>query len=83
MANDWSQQKVKTPEDAINQVRHFNTKKTETKVTNQRQRKIIKKETLPDWAKDDYQAPEADTEIDKAALQRQLDEFNKTAPKGG
>lgn len=83
MANDWSQQKVKTPEDAINQVRHFNTKKTETKVANQRQRKIIKKETLPDWAKDDYQAPEADTEIDKAALQRQLDEFNKTAPKGG
>ncbi|MHC9532471.1 replication initiation and membrane attachment family protein [Dellaglioa sp. L3N] len=83
MANDWSQQKVKTPEDAINQVRQFNTKKTETKVSNQRQRKIIKKETLPDWAKDDYQAPEVDVKIDKAELQRQLAEFNKTAPKGG
>ncbi|WP_409022692.1 replication initiation and membrane attachment family protein [Dellaglioa sp. P0083] len=83
MANDWLQQKVKTPEEAINQVRQFNNKKSETKASNQRQRKIIKKETLPDWAKDDYQAPKVDVKVDKDELKRQLAEFNKTAPKGG
>ncbi|MHC9533166.1 DnaD domain protein [Dellaglioa sp. L3N] len=44
--------------------------------------KIIKKENLPDWAKDDYVPPEVEPTIDKVALQKQLDEFNKTAPKG-
>lgn len=43
--------------------------------------KVIKKEHLPDWAKDDYQPPEETGTIDKAAVQRQLDEFNKTSPK--
>lgn len=43
--------------------------------------KVIKKEHLPDWAKDDYQPPEETSTVDKAALQRQLDEFNKTSPK--
>lgn len=41
---------------------------------------IKKVETLPDWAKDDYQPPEETSTVDKAALQRQLDEFNKTSP---
>ena len=43
--------------------------------------KVIKKEHLPDWAKDDYQPPEETSTVDKAALQKQLDEFNKTSPK--
>lgn len=43
--------------------------------------KVVKKESLPDWAKDDYQPPEETGTIDKAALQKQLDEFNKTSPK--
>ncbi|MDK1716608.1 DnaD domain protein [Dellaglioa algida] len=43
--------------------------------------KVIKKEHLPDWAKDDYEPPEETSTVDKAALQKQLDEFNKTSPK--
>jgi len=43
--------------------------------------KVIKKESLPDWAKDDYEPPEETSTVDKAALQKQLDEFNKTSPK--
>ena len=43
--------------------------------------KVIKKESLPDWAEDDYEPPEETSTFDKAALQRQLDEFNKTSPK--
>lgn len=43
--------------------------------------KVIKKENLPDWAKDDYEPPEETSTFDKAALQKQLDEFNKTSPK--
>ena len=43
--------------------------------------KVIKKESLPDWAKDDYEPPEETGTVDKAALQKQLDEFNKTSPK--
>ncbi|TWW13624.1 DNA damage-inducible protein DnaD [Dellaglioa algida] len=43
--------------------------------------KVIKKEHLPDWAKDDYEPPEEASTVDKAALQKQLDEFNKTSPK--
>lgn len=43
--------------------------------------KVIKKESLPDWAKDDYQPPEETSTVDKVALQKQLDEFNKTSPK--
>jgi len=43
--------------------------------------KVIKKEHLPDWAEDDYEPPEETSTVDKAALQKQLDEFNKTSPK--
>ena len=43
--------------------------------------KVTKKESLPDWAKDDYEPPEETSTVDKVALQKQLDEFNKTSPK--
>lgn len=44
--------------------------------------KVVQKETLPDWANDDYVAPVVTGGPSKEELQRQLAEFNKTSPKG-
>lgn len=73
---DWEKNKILTVKDveAIKVARESKPKP--------QQRRIIQKETLPDWANDDYVAPAVTGGPSKEELQRQLDEFNKTSPKG-
>ncbi|MHC9537734.1 Lin1244/Lin1753 domain-containing protein [Dellaglioa sp. BT-FLS60] len=65
---DWEKKKLLTVKDVETSQRSYQSKP-----------RVIPKETLPDWAKDDYVPPEVTTTVDKVALQKQLDEFNKTA----
>ena len=73
LANSWAKAKIATPEAAMAEVKaHYQPKPAVTK----RRRKTaepVQKETLPDWAKADYQAqPEKLSQSDEQALQASL-----------
>lgn len=79
IANRWAQDGVKTPEDALTSIRKF--KANRAKSQNNRRRGTTKnvKETLPDWAKSDYE-PKAKKEMtaaEKEAFNAQLNELKK------
>ncbi|GAX02661.1 replicative DNA helicase [Secundilactobacillus pentosiphilus] len=72
IANRWAQDGVKTPEDALASIRKFKAERDKPK--NSRRRRSTKniKETLPDWAKNDYQPQKK-----KALSQSDQDQFNE------
>jgi len=58
IAADWAKKQIKTPEDAIRQVRSFyetKAKRASQRKIQKSKRAIIQKESLPDWAKPGYQ----------------------------
>ncbi|MDT2706623.1 replication initiation and membrane attachment family protein [Enterococcus dispar] len=70
IANDWSQNKFTTPEEAILYVRttvkEKQVAKEQRKKTNGRLQNIVKKEDLPDWSKNQASSdPSRKAEIDK------------------
>lgn len=82
--SDWSQKKIATPEEAMQQVRSFNSlkkqQKTPTSKTRPRRRtQVIQKEKLPDWAKDGAQlTPQSKfSEADRQKLKARLSKFKK------
>ncbi len=83
IANDWAQKKIYAPEDALSQVKELQkerekpNKKTKTKNYS---KNISRKETLPDWAKDDSVRKETRLSKEQEAFfAEQLDKLtNKT-----
>ena len=70
IANDWSQNKFKTPEEAILYVRttvkEKQVAKEQRKKTSGRPQNIVKKEDLPDWSKNQASSdPNRKAEIDR------------------
>ena len=80
IANQWAQQGVKTSADAILQIRDFQTKQ-ETKQTKRQPRyqAKTKQETVPKWAKSDYQAPQTTS---SKADQQEIDQLLKKIREG-
>lgn len=89
IANDWAQSKVRTPEDAILKVKELYNKQEEAKQQphkqqsnfryNNKYRQNRKKETLPDWAKDENKLKTDDDVVsqDGDALKARLDQIRK------
>jgi len=79
VVNSWSRAHVSTPEDAILQIKSFATEKNSARKPRISTRKVIEKETLPDWAKND--TPTVKTtpikKSDQELLQRRLKEMRK------
>lgn len=76
VANGWAQAKVRTPIQAFDQIKNYQ-KKRQTK--RQTSRKGIVKETLPDWAKEDYQPKKQETSAKQLAeIQAQMERLNKS-----
>ncbi|MFC6170662.1 replication initiation and membrane attachment family protein [Loigolactobacillus jiayinensis] len=72
VANGWLQHHVTTPEAAMKEVKSFYRQKQAPK-RNSRTKQPLRKETLPDWAKDGYQAPKQKvTAAQRAAVQKRL-----------
>lgn len=72
VANGWLQHNVTTPEAAMQEVKSFYRQKQAPKRTS-RNKQPLRKETLPDWAKDGYQAPKQKvTAEQRAAVQKRL-----------
>lgn len=84
IANDWAQKKIFSPEDALKQVKNLQKEREKPKQKkktygNQNQRK----ETLPDWAKEEAiknETPLSDEET--AFFQEQLKQLNKKPKEG-
>lgn len=82
IANTWAQKGVKTPEAAIEEIHRYadtQRKKGQTRTGNRRQPVKNVKETLPDWAKEDYQPkPKAElTQAEKDQFNAQMAELKK------
>ncbi|MCH5462713.1 hypothetical protein HC026_07780 [Lactobacillus sp. LC28-10] len=79
IANRWAQDGVKTPEDALASIRKFKAERAKPKSSRRRSGTKNIKETLPDWAKNDYQpkAKKALTQSDQAAFNEQLNKLKK------
>lgn len=76
VANGWAQAKVRTPIQAFDQIKNYQ-KKRQTK--RQASRKGTVKETLPDWAKEDYQPKKQETSAKQLAeIQAQMERLNKS-----
>ncbi|MFT8424149.1 MAG: DnaD domain protein [Liquorilactobacillus sp.] len=81
---DWSQKKISTPEEAMLQVRTFNAPKKESSKYAQTQRysgnkRVVQKEKLPDWAKNELVSEGKSTlsQEEQAQLKKRLSRFKK------
>lgn len=86
ISNDWAQKGIKTPEDALKQVRDLYQENAEKYQQRQEQKTnksypnkaysknktVIRKERLPDWAKEGYSQP-----TEKPVSKEAEDEFQK------
>ncbi|MFD0896163.1 replication initiation and membrane attachment family protein [Loigolactobacillus binensis] len=73
VANGWLQHKVTTPEAAMQEVKSFYRQKQAPTRTRRSNKATVRKETLPDWAQDGYQAPKKQvTAEQRAAVQKRL-----------
>ncbi|GAX01230.1 hypothetical protein C5L25_001853 [Secundilactobacillus silagei JCM 19001] len=79
VANRWAQDGVKTPEDALASIRKFKAERAKPKVGRRRNNQKNIKETLPDWAKNDYQPTTKKplTQSDKEQFNAQLNKLKK------
>ncbi|MTV82627.1 DnaD domain protein [Secundilactobacillus folii] len=79
IANRWAQDGVKTPEDALASIHKFKTARDQPRTARRRGTTQNVKETLPDWAKSDYQSKrkKAMTESEKQTFNAQLNELKK------
>ncbi|KRL03200.1 replication initiation and membrane attachment family protein [Liquorilactobacillus capillatus] len=81
---DWAQKKIKDPEEAMEQVRSFNSQKRQktaafTGYSKKRRAGIVQKEELPDWAQDGYKPKKGSTvsEEERRKIKEQLSRFRK------
>lgn len=85
VANSWSQAKLTTPVQALNQIKERSQRKSTTRRTstsNYGHRQV--KEKLPDWAKDDYQtADDKATPAQIAKLKAQIKQQREQQSKEG
>ncbi|XNW44312.1 DnaD domain protein [Fructilactobacillus vespulae] len=83
IANDWSQSKITTAEQALNQIKTRDQKISKEKATKQRNRsrkQLNVKETLPDWAKNSGNKNVKNTPISseqKISIEERLKELNR------
>ncbi|HBF75014.1 MAG TPA: replication initiation/membrane attachment protein, partial [Lactobacillus sp.] len=79
IANRWAQDGVKTPEDALASIRKFKADRAKPKTTRRRGGTKNIKETLPDWAKSDYQPKKKKTlsKSDQDQFNEQLNKLKK------
>lgn len=78
IAADWASKQIDTPAKAIRQARHFNQQKQAKKQPSKRRsRRLIQKENLPEWARQDNARPsqQSQKKKDKAALDKQRREL--------
>lgn len=71
IADNWSQNKINTAEQAIKFISNRRKQKTSARpkyIKGYKSRKNVK-ENLPDWAHDDYQNPKANSKVDKKKQQ--------------
>lgn len=84
VANSWSQASIKTPVEALNQIKTYGQKKTSKKRSGNYASRHQVKEKLPDWAKDDYQNTEQKaTPAQVAQLKAQIERQRKQRSKEG
>lgn len=81
IANSWAQAGVKTADDAVKEIHRFQEERNKPRPNrngNRRSQGTVK-ETLPDWAKKDYQPTKKTTEdpVSDAQQQRAIDRLNK------
>ncbi|ANZ62200.1 DnaD domain protein [Secundilactobacillus paracollinoides] len=81
IANSWAQASVKTPEDALKEIHRYQKERDNPqpgRKGNRRQQGTVK-ETLPDWAKSDYQPDKkaTDKSVSDAQQQRAIDRLKK------
>lgn len=78
MANNWSRAHVTTPEGAILQIKNFASAKATTRKQVTQSRRVVAKETLPDWAKSDNTSTTTKVnKDDQARLNKRLNELRK------
>lgn len=79
IANRWAQDGVKTPEDALASIRKFKADRAKPKASRRRSGTKNIKETLPDWAKNDYQpkTKKTLTQSDQEKFNEQLNKLKK------
>lgn len=78
IAADWASKQIDTPAKAIWQARHFNQQKQAKKqAPKRRSRRLVQKETLPEWARQDngQVSKQPAKKKDKAALDKQRREL--------
>lgn len=86
IANDWAQKKIFSPEEALNQVKELQKERTQPvrkKSTYNNKNQNQRKETLPDWAKDEVVRKE--TPLSKEEddfFQKQLERLTNKSKEG-
>lgn len=83
IANDWAQKKLFSPEEALSQVKKIQATKKQPAKTKSNYNQPKRKETLPDWAKEDIIRQETPLSAEEAAFfQDQLKQLAKKPKEG-
>lgn len=83
IANDWAQKKIFSPEEALNQVKKLQETKKQPVRSKSNYNQSKRKETLPDWAKEDVVRQETPLSAEEAAFfQEQLKQLAKKTKEG-
>lgn len=85
IANDWSKRNIKTPEDALKQIKQ-RIEKQQTRRQQTYKKTVIKKETLPDWADSSSSKKESTAKqatVQNSELDDKLSKLRKTHKKEG
>ena len=83
IANDWAQKKIFSPEEALNQVKKLQETKKQPARSKSNYNQPKRKETLPDWAKEDVVRKETPLSAEEAAFfQDQLKQLAKKPKEG-
>ncbi|MFW8052024.1 replication initiation and membrane attachment family protein [Vagococcus fluvialis] len=83
IANDWAQKKIYSPEEALSQVKKLQEAKTTPKKKTNNYKGNQRKETLPDWAKEDVVRKETPlSKEEEAFFQEQLKQLTSKSKEG-
>ena len=83
IANDWAQKKIFSPEEALNQVKELQAARQKPKSKKSNYKSNQRKETLPDWAKDDVVRKETPlSKEEEAFFQEQLKQLTNKPKEG-
>lgn len=83
IANDWAQKKIYSPEEALSQVKKIQEAKAQPKKKGASYKGTQRKETLPDWAKEDVVRKETPlSKEEEAFFQEQLKQLTNKGKEG-